>query len=353
MKYLLIYPHIGILILAWFLTDLFVPIIRSLAWHFKILDKPSERKVHHAPVPRLGGFAVYLAFLLALLSTLEFHQTLLLILTGGAIIVIVGVIDDIWGVPAIIKLVFLIAVVEFLARHGLVLHIFPSIPILNELITIFWVVFIVSSFNAVDNMNGLSCGITLIAALFIFGVAWEEWQRWLSFVAMALIGSSLGFLRYNFPKATIFLGDSGSFFLGFILAEMAVIGEWSQTPLKGILVPSLVLGLPIFDLGITICFRYTSGVICSVYDAVTMSAKDHSSHRLLALGFSETSVVCILWGAAIVFGISGVLVKWLPFWGGFGVCIVILIGIVWFALFLYKAEKLIREEKLYKEHKTK
>lgn len=341
MKYLITYPHIGILILSWFLVDLFAPIIRAMAWRWEILDKPSARKMHVSPIPRLGGVAVYFAFSLALLSTLEFHPTLLLILIGGAVIVLVGTLDDITGVPAMVKLCVLILAVEFLAGNGLVLHLFPAFPVFNNIVTILWVVFIVSSFNAVDNMNGLSIGITLIAAIFIFGVAWVEWQRWLSFVAMALVGSSIGFLRYNFPKATIFLGDSGSFFLGFVLAEVAVIGEWSSNPIKGLVIPSLILGLPIFDLAVTTIFRYHSGFIHSFKDAIVMSAKDHISHRLVVLGYSQPRAVLILWGIAFIFGIAGFLVKWLPVSGGILVCILVILGLIRLTSYLFKAEKLI------------
>lgn len=341
MKYLVTYPHIGILILSWFLTDLLVPVIRALASRGKVLDIPSDRKVHVEPVPRLGGIAVYIAFSLSLLLTLEFHPTLLLILGGGGVIVLTGVLDDIRGVPAIVKLAVLVGVTELLARYGLVLNLFPALPLFNELITIFWVVFIVSSFNAIDNMNGLSVGITFIAAMFIFVVAWIEWQRWLSFVAMALAGNAIGFLRYNFPKATIFLGDSGSFFLGFVLAEVALIGEWSSNPVKGIIIPSLILGFPIFDLFITTFFRYKSGTVRSLLDAISMSAKDHCSHRLVALGYSQLTSVIILWGVAIAFGISGFMIKWVPLYAGIIVCAAVLFLLFIFIKYLAKAEKLL------------
>lgn len=342
MRYLAVYPHVGILILSWFLADLLIPVVRAAAWRVGVLDKPSARKVHTLPVPRLGGVAVYVAFALSLLSTLEFHPTLLLILAGGAIIVTVGMLDDVWGVPAAVKLVVLIGVVLWMAAEGLLLRLFPGVPVVNEVITILWVVFIVSSFNAVDNMNGLSGGVTLIAALFIFSVAWFEWQRWLSFVAMALAGSSLGFLRYNFPRATIFLGDSGSFFLGFVLAEVAVIGQWATNPWKGIVIPSFILGLPIFDLAFTVGLRYAAGVARTLREIIGMSDKDHCSHRLVALGYSESQAVLVLWGVTVAFGAAGLLVKWLSIPVAIGVSAAVAGGLWRFGAWLSRAR--VREE---------
>lgn len=337
MKYLSDYPHLGIFLLAFLLADLVTPLVAFVARRWGVVDHPDARKVHTTPVPTLGGLAVYLAFVLSVLSSLEGDPKLYAMLMAGGIIVLVGMLDDLRGVSALLKLFLLAVATSVIIYSGVCLTLFFPHRVLDLFFTLFWVVFLTSGFNAIDNMNGLAPGAACVAAGFLFLLAWVTWNRWLAFLAAGLLGSCLGFLRYNFPRASIFLGDTGSFFLGFILAGMAIMGDWSEVPYKAFLMPAMILGFPIFDLTLTTLLRFRDKRIRTLREAIVHSDRDHISHRLCALGFTPRESVVIQWGLSFLLGAAGWVLRGLSPLG-----VVVLLGCVggillWFGLYVSRA----------------
>ncbi|MBI2263669.1 MAG: undecaprenyl/decaprenyl-phosphate alpha-N-acetylglucosaminyl 1-phosphate transferase [Armatimonadetes bacterium] len=225
-----------------------------------------------------------------------------------------GMVDDFLEVSAVVKFFVLMAATGFLVYNGIVLTLFGGNLWLNIVCTLFWVVFVMSAFNAEDNMDGLAAGLALIASIFVFLLAWPTWQRWLSFLAVAIGGSCLGFLRYNRHPARIFMGDTGSFFLGFVLASTTVLGQWSEEPVKAIIMPLLILWVPLFDLTMITVLRWRAGKIKALHEILTLSDKDHLSHRLVALGLSQDRAVDLIYLMAILGGSAALAVQWLTLW---------------------------------------
>ncbi len=279
---------------AFLVTLIMTPIVRSIALRFGVIDNPGEASVHTRPTARMGGIAIFIGFVASVAFSCNYNGNAGGLLAGGAVILVVGLLDDIMGIPATIKLLLIVAVTYFLSHYGVILHIFPDYY-LNLLFTILWVVFVVSAFNAVDNMDGLAGGLAFIAATGYFLVALQNYQWEWGFLAIALMGSTLAFLRYNFSNASIFLGDSGSFFLGFVLAALGVMGEWSTHPVKASVVPILILSVPIADLVYTVTRRYRQGVAVALAEVIAFRGKDHLSHRLVSLGLSQRGAVLLVY----------------------------------------------------------
>jgi len=226
------------------------------------VDHPSSRKIHESATPQLGGVAVYLAFLIAILANtaglaapLVLNEGMLGVLAGGTLLLLIGVRDDIRPVPATVKLVVQIVAAAIVIWAGKLLTFFPHSvwgDALNVLLTVLWIVGITNAFNFSDGMDGLATGLGIIIAFFLGVVAFQTNQPALAWVAVALVGAGLGFLPYNFrPKApaTIFLGDAGSTFLGFTLACLAVKGNWAdRNPIVSVSTPILIFGILIYDM---------------------------------------------------------------------------------------------------------
>lgn len=301
MKLLAQYPVVGVFLAGWFAADLLTPIVRWAGRRLGLVDVPGGHKQHAAPVPTLGGVAVYGAFAAAILASLEMSATLRALLIGGALIVFTGVIDDLRGVRALVKLAVIGVATAILVHDGIVIELGLPLPI-GVILTFLWIGFVTSAFNGVDNSDGVAAGVTAIAALSVFAIAWASWQHDLGIVAAALVGCSLGFARYNFPPATIFLGDSGSFFLGFALSAMLVVGHWGSSPIKAAIIPITILGVPLFDFMLILVLRGLDGKYHSIRDPITMCGRDHTAHRLMALGLSSRETALALYLAAVALG---------------------------------------------------
>lgn len=260
------------------------PFIGWLGRVFKILDNPQENKVHTKPTPRLGGLAIFIAYFFALVITKNLNSSSGIIIFSGAAILFLGILDDIFRVPAVLKLIYIFTITFILARMGLIVSLFGGNFYLNLLVTLLWIVGITSAFNAVDNMDGLAGSLAVIAAITFFIIAFRTSQWTWAALVIALCGATIGFLRHNFNSAKIFMGDSGSFFLGFTLAIIGIKGEWSTNAIKASIIPVLILGVPIFDLTYIIVRRWLDGTAKGIIQAITFCAKDHLSHRLVKIG---------------------------------------------------------------------
>jgi len=294
-----------ILVVALTFSILATPLARRAALRAGVVAVPRSRDIHLAPVPLLGGAAIYGAFVLALLlfGDQRHIRELVSILLGATLISLFGLADDRWGLGAGVKLLGQGLAALVLVLGGTQIQLFAA-PAANVALTILWVVGITNALNLLDNMDGLSGGAATIAAAFFLLLAAmnEPRQVLVGAMAAALIGACLGFLRYNLNPATIFMGDTGSLFIGFVLAALAIkLRFLGNTPVVTWMVPVCVLGLPIFDTALVCVSRLRRGK-----NPLTTPGKDHLSHRLHALGLSkrESVLACLLLAGAS--GMAGV-----------------------------------------------
>lgn len=294
-----------ILIAALTFSILATPLARRAALRSGFIAIPRSRDSHSKPIPLLGGAAIYAAFVATLLlfSDLAHIRELIGILLGATIVSLFGLADDRWGMKALIKLGGQIMAAIVLLLGGTQVQLFTE-PILNWVVTLLWVVVITNAINFLDNMDGLSSGVAIIAAAFFLLLAAMNQPRQVLVGAMAaaLIGACIGFLRYNFNPASIFMGDTGSLFIGFILAALAIkLRFLNNIPLVTWLVPVCVLGLPLFDLALVTVARIRRGE-----NPFTTAGKDHLSHRLHALGMTKREAVLTCYLLAGASGLVGV-----------------------------------------------
>jgi UDP-GlcNAc:undecaprenyl-phosphate GlcNAc-1-phosphate transferase len=275
------------------------PVAKWVAARTDIVDRPSARKLHVAPIPLLGGAAMYLAFVLALLlfgDRFYIHQ-LVGILVGATLVSFLGVWDDRQTVSPLLKLAGQIAAALVLVLTGVVVDLFPG-HVLDIVVTLVWIIGITNALNLLDNMDGLSGGIAAIAAAFFLLLAAMGGQFLVGSLAAAMLGACIGFLRYNFNPAQIFMGDAGSLFLGFVLAAVGIKLRFpGNTYAVTWMIPALVLGLPIFDTTLVVVSRLRRGK-----NPLTTGGKDHISHRLVALGWSHREAVLTLYLVACTLG---------------------------------------------------
>ena len=307
------------------------------------MDAPDARKVHKKPIPRIGGLGIYAAFMVAILGIMQFidvEPEVLFEVTGlfvgGSLIVLVGVIDDYKNLPAKVKLVgqiiaAAVLVIAFDVRIDFITDPFGDFIYTEWLaipITIFWIVGLTNTVNLIDGLDGLAAGVSTIAATTIFLVALQQNILLVAVLTAALAGAAFGFLYYNFNPARIFMGDSGSMFLGYMLAGISVIGAVKCAATIALIVPILALGLPILDTTFAIVRRYRGGV------PIFKPDKGHLHHRLMDLGFSQRQAVLLMYVISALLGLSAVALTEVSY--QFAIAIVCMVV----ALVLYGAKKI-------------
>lgn len=309
--------YFALFLIATFASLIITPLIRRLCERFKLLDVPTDgRRVHKSAIPRLGGIAIYAAILLALsilplLSNLltqslrAYTSGLFVVLVPATLVLILGVYDDLRGTNAFVKFLGLgLIAALFYALGGRIetlpipfggtIHL-PSI--IGFLITVFWLVGIANAFNLIDGMDGLAPGAALFSSMVILVISLASENPLTIVVTLVLCGALTGFLRYNFNPASIFLGDSGALFVGFLLAALSVVGVQKATTAVAVITPVLAFGLPVVDTGITMARRIISG------RPLFQGDDEHIHHMLLARGWSQRRVVLILYAVCAVFGL--------------------------------------------------
>jgi UDP-GlcNAc:undecaprenyl-phosphate GlcNAc-1-phosphate transferase len=326
--------------------------VRQLALRYGMVDLPGPRKVHVKPIPLLGGIAIYLGFVLAILLTLHAapQQQIVGILAGATLVATVGVLDDggmlhhqvklFVGMP--IAALFLVAAG---IRAQLFSRFFPGMlgTILDACFTVLWVVGITASFSILDHMDGLCAGIAAVASAFFIISASLNGQTMVRTLGAAALGAALGFLRWNFNPAKIFMGDGGAMFLGFLMATLGlkIRPEGAQFPADW-LVPVLILGVPIFDTTLVSISRARRGLL-----PFTSPGKDHTAHRLSNLGLGHRGAVLILYCLAVLFGIPALVLPRLSPRTGYALVLVLAIcGSL--AVFFLEAAPYERQAKLQK-----
>jgi UDP-GlcNAc:undecaprenyl-phosphate GlcNAc-1-phosphate transferase len=279
------------------------------------MDTPDgRRKIHTKPIPRLGGLAIFIAFNLTL-SLLFLHENVIThafrvraqdifhILLPGWLMFFIGLYDDLKGMAAKKKLAFQILAATTLYYYGFKIAMITNpfggvidLGILSWPITVLWVVGITNAFNLIDGMDGLAGGIAFFGALFVFFVSLVQQNPLVSVISATMAGAALGFLKYNFNPARIFMGDCGSYFLGFILSALAMFGSIKSSMLVSVSIPVLLLGLPILDTLLAVARRFLEGKPIFAPD------QQHIHHRLLRLARSQRFVVIILYGVTALLG---------------------------------------------------
>lgn len=286
------------------------PLARRVAFALGILDQPNARKVHTSPVPLLGGVAIYLAFLAALLlfSDAFYVNQVIGILLGATWVSFLGIWDDWRGLRPLVKLGGQCFAIAILIVTGVQVE-FLRNPFLNVFVTAAWLVGITNAVNFLDNMDGLSGGVAAIAAAWFLVLSVLNGQILVAPFAAALLGASLGFLVYNFNPARIFMGDAGSLFLGFVLAAVGLKLRFpGHSDATTWMIPIFVLGIPVLDMTLVTISRLRRGV-----NPWTTAGKDHLSHRLVALGMSHRRAVLCIYALCVLSGALGFAVQYISY----------------------------------------
>jgi UDP-GlcNAc:undecaprenyl-phosphate GlcNAc-1-phosphate transferase len=281
------------------------PVSRQIAMRFGVVDKPNHRKIHQDHKPLMGGLAIYLAFALSLIlfSPPRYVVELGAILSGAAFLALVGLLDDRYNLGIRIRLIAMVIASLAIVAAGIQIRMFKT-PFLDVPLTVLWVLTVTNAANFMDNMDGLTAGFTAVAAAFFMVIAFIQGLTLVSSLAAALLGSAVGFLIYNFDPASIFMGDMGALVLGFVLSVIGIKLKFDvQSPDVTWMVPLLVLALPLFDIVLVVFTRISEG------RSPAQAGKDHTSHRLLSMGFSQRKTIFILYTTCIIYGLIGLLVS--------------------------------------------
>jgi len=281
------------------------PVAKKVAVVVGVVDKPGPRKLHTKAMPMLGGVAIYAASILAVVifSDHQYVSQLVGILIGATVVSFLGVWDDRWGLRPVLKLIGQVAAAAVIVMSGIQVE-FLRNPLLNAVVTVLWIVGITNAMNLLDNMDGLSGGVAAVAAGFFFLLAAGSGQFLVASLAAATVGACLGFLRYNFNPATIFMGDTGSLFLGFLLSVIAIKLRFANLDLITWTVPVLVLGVPIFDTTLVVVSRLRRGL-----NPLSTPGKDHVSHRLVYLGLTQREAVMALYLTCGALGMTAMFIS--------------------------------------------
>lgn len=289
------------------------PLVKRMAYKVGAIDVPKDdRRMHKMPIPRLGGLAIFIAFLFSVLLFADIDRQFRGILLGVIMIVILGVMDDIITLKALPKFLIQIAAAGVAVYHGNVIQFVSNPNVFSDYayvnlgwvsipLTIIWIVAITNAVNFIDGLDGLAVGVSAIstASLLVIALMVQEWG--ICIILAALLGSCLGFIPYNMNPAKIFMGDTGATFLGFVLACLSVQGLFKFYAVISFAVPFLVLGVPIFD----ICFAFLRRIVKG--QNPMKADRGHVHHRLIDMGFNQKQAVAICYMLTAILGLAAVL----------------------------------------------
>ncbi|MCL2677737.1 MAG: undecaprenyl/decaprenyl-phosphate alpha-N-acetylglucosaminyl 1-phosphate transferase [Clostridiales bacterium] len=285
------------------------PLMIRLASKVGAIDHPDERKVHKESIPRLGGLAIFLAFVCGTLILWGLDEQVFALLLACSVIVLMGYLDDTKNVSPVVKLSFQVVAALVLVQSGVYVS-FLTNPFTGEAfslgvfgipLTVIWLVGVSNAVNLIDGLDGLASGVSAICASTIAALGFLTGSFTIAGVAVVLAVASAGFLRYNFPPAKIFMGDCGALFLGFVLGALSIMGMAKSAAALSIFVPILILGLPIFDTFFAIARRFRAR------RPVMQADRGHLHHRLLDLGLSTWQVVTVLYVVTFLMGLAAIL----------------------------------------------
>ncbi|MCL6526820.1 MAG: undecaprenyl/decaprenyl-phosphate alpha-N-acetylglucosaminyl 1-phosphate transferase [Thermaceae bacterium] len=303
-------------VVAWAVTWRFIPWVRRFALEVGWADQPNARRLNKEPLPNAGGLAIFAGVIAALVIAAVLRPVLaesvllqmLAILLGGAILVLVGFIDDQFSLPPVFRFGVQILVALLLVAVGIRFHAaFGTAidPLLSTVLTVIWIVGITNAINLMDGVDGLAGGISYITAMSLLAVS-AQFTYWASatLVLAALAGAALGFLRHNFHPSKIIMGDAGAYFFGYTLAATALLGSLKLTTVFSLIPTALFLLLPIFDVT-----RVFVGRLLRGKNPMSTPGKDHLHHLLLARGFSQSRTTLILWAVTLILNMLAMAVQ--------------------------------------------
>lgn len=305
---------------------LLTPLVKKLAFKVGATDKPNYRKVHQRIMPRLGGLAIYVSFIIGMLILHPDNPYGLPIIIGSIIIVVTGILDDIRELSAKVKFVAQIAAAALVVIWGGVHVQFVNLPFgghvefgfLSIPLTIIWIVGVTNAINLIDGLDGLAAGVSSIALITISGMAIIMGNGYVTAIASLVLASTLGFLIYNFHPAKIFMGDTGALFLGYMISVLSLLG-FKNVTLISFIVPVIILGVPISDTFFAIIRRIVNKKPLSAPD------KSHLHHCLLRLGFTHRQSVLMIYAMAAFFGLMAIIFSQSKMMGGFLLIVVLLL----------------------------
>lgn len=308
--------YIMAFVLAFLISFAMTPVAKKVAFKVGAIANPRKRDMHSKPIPRMGGIAIVAGFMITLFISIQFITVLdwkqVIGITSGALIIfLLGFFDDIYELSAKLKFLIQILAATIVALSGVSIP-FISIPFIGNApmfldmlsipITVIWIVGITNAVNFIDGLDGLAAGVSSIASLCLMVLSIYSGYPIAILLTTILAGSCLGFLPYNFNPASIFMGDTGSTFLGFILAVTSILGLLKSYTIVTIVVAVLVLGLPVFDTAFAIIRRLLAG------KPITAPDRGHLHHRLVDSGYSQKQAVITLYAISGVFGLSAIAV---------------------------------------------
>ncbi|MGB4437714.1 MAG: MraY family glycosyltransferase [Sedimentibacter sp.] len=295
------------------ISFIMTPPARKLAIRVGALDIPKDaRKIHKKPMPYFGGLAIYVSIMACMFVYMPHTRTNLFIMAGATIIVLTGIVDDMYGMPAKIKMLLQLIAAAVAISGGVQIH-FISNPLsatgmsyllswLSIPITLFWIVGITNTINLIDGLDGLASGVASIAATTLLFTAATMGHDFIMMQCAIIAGASLGFLPFNFNPAKIFMGDTGSLLLGYMLAVTSVSGMVKSVAAVTLAVPVFALGLPIFDTAFAIIRRYINK------KPIMEADKEHLHHKLMKIGLNQRQTVLVMYFISMVLGIVAVII---------------------------------------------
>ena len=312
-EYIVIGTIIAAFAVAAVLSYFFTPPVKNFAHKVGAIDVPKDaRRMHKKPIPRLGGLAIYGGFWCSILIFGQLDETMLCVLLGAAIIVALGIFDDVLALGAKLKFVVQIVAAAIPVCIGdLQIGLFTNLNPLSDTpfvhlgilavpATIIWIVGITNAVNLIDGLDGLAVGVSSIAAITMLAVALLTGNMPIAITMAALAGACIGFMPYNLNPAKIFMGDTGSTFLGYMLATVSIMGLFKFYAVISFAVPFLILGLPIFDTANAIIRRVAAGRSPMSPD------RGHVHHKLIDMGFNQKQAVAILYAISATLGLTAV-----------------------------------------------
>lgn len=317
---------------------LITPVVKKLAFVIGATDKPNQRKVHQKIMPRLGGLAIYISFVIGVfifhpVSPFLLPNALKAIMLGSGIIIITGVLDDMFEISPKMKMLGQLLAAAVVIFFGGIQVEFINLPFINDPlhfgflsvpITFLWIVGITNAINLIDGLDGLAAGVSSIAIITISGMAILFGNPFVVVMGAILLASTVGFLFYNFHPAKIFMGDTGALFLGYMIAVLSLLGFKNVTFISFI-IPIIILGVPISDTFFAILRRIVNKKPLSAPD------KSHLHHCLLRLGFTHRQTVLIIYAMAAFFGLAAIIFSQAKTLGSVALIVVLLIVIELFA----------------------
>ncbi len=300
------------LVIASLVALLLTPVVRVLAVKVGAMDIPKDaRRMHDHPIPRMGGLAIFFGFILSVLLFAEQTPQLRGMLLGAVVIVILGILDDIYTLSARLKFLVQILAALIAAVSGNLIdtlsnpNVFSSDPYWNLgwlawPITVLWIVLVTNAVNLIDGLDGLACGVSIISSLTMLVIALVLGENAVAVLLAALVGGCVGFLPYNLHPAKIFMGDTGSTLLGYVLAVTSIQGMFKMYSVISFVAPFLVFGLPIFDTSFAFIRRIATG-----HNPMSPD-RGHIHHRLIDMGFSQKQAVGVLYVISAILGLSAV-----------------------------------------------